>query len=173
MSCSAVFFKPLFRCSFWNQEHISLPGTFLHLLRSLEISHVSCTIITNTKGKKREKIWYIFVHISFYIKKRKERKGKKHAPAANRTRVCTVAGYYSTTRPLVLFLSVVGYNFKIVLTSSSSQFPLSDLSVADWIAWGVSVLRWLHSFDDQVWMNKLELSAVICELYKFVVCTTL
>jgi hypothetical protein len=25
-----------------------------------------------------------------------------HAPAGNRTRVCTVAGYYSTTRPLVL-----------------------------------------------------------------------
>ncbi|KAK6290704.1 hypothetical protein POUND7_002245 [Theobroma cacao] len=24
------------------------------------------------------------------------------APAGNRTRVCTVAGYYSTTRPLVL-----------------------------------------------------------------------
>ncbi|CAJ1961896.1 unnamed protein product [Sphenostylis stenocarpa] len=27
---------------------------------------------------------------------------KKTAPAGNRTRVCTVAGYYSTTRPLVL-----------------------------------------------------------------------
>ena len=27
---------------------------------------------------------------------------KNHAPAGNRTRVCTVAGYYSTTRPLVL-----------------------------------------------------------------------
>jgi hypothetical protein len=26
----------------------------------------------------------------------------KYAPAGNRTRVCTVAGYYSTTRPLVL-----------------------------------------------------------------------
>ena len=25
-----------------------------------------------------------------------------NAPAGNRTRVCTVAGYYSTTRPLVL-----------------------------------------------------------------------
>ncbi|CAG7880360.1 unnamed protein product [Brassica rapa] len=25
-----------------------------------------------------------------------------YAPAGNRTRVCTVAGYYSTTRPLVL-----------------------------------------------------------------------
>ena len=30
-------------------------------------------------------------------------KSKKYvAPAGNRTRVCTVAGYYSTTRPLVL-----------------------------------------------------------------------
>ena len=27
------------------------------------------------------------------------------APAGNRTRVCTVAGYYSTTRPLVLVVS--------------------------------------------------------------------
>ena len=27
---------------------------------------------------------------------------KINAPAGNRTRVCTVAGYYSTTRPLVL-----------------------------------------------------------------------
>ncbi|KAJ0018372.1 hypothetical protein Pint_10216 [Pistacia integerrima] len=26
----------------------------------------------------------------------------QYAPAGNRTRVCTVAGYYSTTRPLVL-----------------------------------------------------------------------
>ncbi|KAF8116269.1 hypothetical protein N665_0020s0120 [Sinapis alba] len=26
----------------------------------------------------------------------------QNAPAGNRTRVCTVAGYYSTTRPLVL-----------------------------------------------------------------------
>ncbi|CAN0901722.1 hypothetical protein LINGRAHAP2_LOCUS21577 [Linum grandiflorum] len=29
-----------------------------------------------------------------------------HAPAGNRTRVCTVAGYYSTTRPLVLLLVI-------------------------------------------------------------------
>jgi hypothetical protein len=31
-----------------------------------------------------------------------EQKKNKLAPAGNRTRVCTVAGYYSTTRPLVL-----------------------------------------------------------------------
>jgi hypothetical protein len=30
----------------------------------------------------------------------------KNAPAGNRTRVCTVAGYYSTTRPLVLLVMV-------------------------------------------------------------------
>ena len=30
---------------------------------------------------------------------------KKFAPTGNRTRVCTVAGYYSTTRPSVLFCS--------------------------------------------------------------------
>ena len=30
-------------------------------------------------------------------------KQRKSAPAGNRTRVCTVAGYYSTTRPLVLY----------------------------------------------------------------------
>ena len=29
------------------------------------------------------------------------------APAGNRTRVCTVAGYYSTTRPLVLLLTCI------------------------------------------------------------------
>ena len=35
------------------------------------------------------------------------KKDKKYnAPAGNRTRVCTVAGYYSTTRPLVLDDSV-------------------------------------------------------------------
>ncbi|KAF9675720.1 hypothetical protein SADUNF_Sadunf09G0061900 [Salix dunnii] len=33
---------------------------------------------------------------------RKRSEGKMYAPAGNRTRVCTVAGYYSTTRPLVL-----------------------------------------------------------------------
>ncbi|CAL9059248.1 unnamed protein product, partial [Musa banksii] len=32
---------------------------------------------------------------------------KLNAPAGNRTRVCTVAGYYSTTRPLVLCLAWV------------------------------------------------------------------
>ncbi|KAL8192367.1 hypothetical protein R6Q57_027552 [Mikania cordata] len=32
------------------------------------------------------------------------------APAGNRTRVCTVAGYYSTTRPLVLSLCDKSYN---------------------------------------------------------------
>ena len=31
------------------------------------------------------------------------KKKKANAPAGNRTRVCTVAGYYSTTRPLVRF----------------------------------------------------------------------
>jgi hypothetical protein len=36
---------------------------------------------------------------SFISKKRRE---ELNAPAGNRTRVCTVAGYYSTTRPLVL-----------------------------------------------------------------------
>ena len=30
-------------------------------------------------------------------------KNKKIAPAVNETRVCIMAGYYSTTRPLVLF----------------------------------------------------------------------
>ncbi|KAJ0053587.1 hypothetical protein Pint_01765 [Pistacia integerrima] len=37
------------------------------------------------------------------MKFRKEKK-MANAPAGNRTRVCTVAGYYSTTRPLVLFV---------------------------------------------------------------------
>ncbi|KAJ0097837.1 hypothetical protein Patl1_28984 [Pistacia atlantica] len=35
------------------------------------------------------------------------KKLKRAAPAGNRTRVCTVAGYYSTTRPLVLACSKV------------------------------------------------------------------
>lgn len=35
---------------------------------------------------------------------KKTKNGKReNAPAGNRTRVCTVAGYYSTTRPLVPF----------------------------------------------------------------------
>ena len=33
---------------------------------------------------------------------------RKNAPAGNRTRVCTVAGYYSTTRPLVLLAADFG-----------------------------------------------------------------
>jgi hypothetical protein len=36
------------------------------------------------------------------IEKFKVFEKKENAPAGNRTRVCTVAGYYSTTRPLVL-----------------------------------------------------------------------
>ncbi|KAK2970157.1 hypothetical protein RJ640_019625, partial [Escallonia rubra] len=35
------------------------------------------------------------------------KKLKRSAPAGNRTRVCTVAGYYSTTRPLVLLVLVL------------------------------------------------------------------
>ena len=45
-------------------------------------------------------------------KKKNFGKQKKYfAPAGNRTRVCTVAGYYSTTRPLVLVevLAVINY----------------------------------------------------------------
>ena len=34
----------------------------------------------------------------------KPKKNKRFAPAGNRTRVCTVAGYYSTTRPSNLCL---------------------------------------------------------------------
>lgn len=34
-------------------------------------------------------------------------KNKYYAPAGNRTRVCTVAGYYSTTRPLVLIALIL------------------------------------------------------------------
>ncbi|OMP01399.1 hypothetical protein COLO4_11909 [Corchorus olitorius] len=36
-----------------------------------------------------------------------------NAPAGNRTRVCTVAGYYSTTRPLVLVVIISQNVFKI------------------------------------------------------------
>ena len=44
--------------------------------------------------KKRNSEVLLFPHTS-------RRKKQKFAPAGNRTRVCTVAGYYSTTRPLV------------------------------------------------------------------------
>jgi hypothetical protein len=37
-------------------------------------------------------------------KKGKNETEKRNAPVGDRTRVCTVAGYYSTTRPLVLCL---------------------------------------------------------------------
>ncbi|KAK7349555.1 hypothetical protein VNO77_07006 [Canavalia gladiata] len=36
--------------------------------------------------------------------------GSSFAPAGNRTRVCTVAGYYSTTRPLVLHANKLRIN---------------------------------------------------------------
>ena len=39
-------------------------------------------------------------HTCFSVR---EPKPKRFAPTGNRTRVCTVAGYYSTTRPSVLF----------------------------------------------------------------------
>ena len=35
----------------------------------------------------------------------------RDAPAENRTRVCTVAGYYSTTRPLVLLNLVISITY--------------------------------------------------------------
>ena len=44
-------------------------------------------------------------------RKTKLNQKQNNAPAGNRTRVCTVAGYYSTTRPLVLFF----YNFKLTV----------------------------------------------------------
>jgi hypothetical protein len=40
--------------------------------------------------------------ITLQFKKWSRNQTKMSAPAGNRTRVCTVAGYYSTTRPLVL-----------------------------------------------------------------------
>jgi hypothetical protein len=43
---------------------------------------------------------------------RLKKKKKANAPAGNRTRVCTVAGYYSTTRPLVL-LDVMLWSYNI------------------------------------------------------------
>jgi hypothetical protein len=39
---------------------------------------------------------------------------KKSAPAGNRTRVCTVAGYYSTTRPPVPYSVVSTIEMKIL-----------------------------------------------------------
>ena len=49
------------------------------------------------EGKKKKTVKLV------QWKTKKERmKKRKFAPAGNRTRVCTVAGYYSTTRPLVL-----------------------------------------------------------------------
>jgi hypothetical protein len=42
------------------------------------------------EGKKRER----------ERERERVREKRKNAPAGNRTRVCTVAGYYSTTRPL-------------------------------------------------------------------------
>jgi hypothetical protein len=41
---------------------------------------------------------------------------KTVAPAGNRTRVCTVAGYYSTTRPLVLLtISIIDFLMTVLL----------------------------------------------------------
>jgi hypothetical protein len=42
-------------------------------------------------------------------------KNLKIAPAGNRTRVCTVAGYYSTTRPLVL--CVIAFKYVLIMHS--------------------------------------------------------
>ena len=39
----------------------------------------------------------------------------ENAPAGNRTQVCTVAGYYSTTRPLVLVIINLGSKSYLVV----------------------------------------------------------
>jgi hypothetical protein len=43
-----------------------------------------------------------FLCIYCFPEKKSQKEIKTNAPVGNRTRVCTVAGYYSTTRPLVL-----------------------------------------------------------------------
>ena len=49
-------------------------------------------------------IYFSCIFIFFCARKQSENQDrKKFAPTGNRTRVCTVAGYYSTTRPSVLF----------------------------------------------------------------------
>ena len=57
------------------------------------------------------------------------------APAGNRTRVCTVAGYYSTTRPLVpsvrvaesqYFLKQINDSRICVLDSSPAKYKNSS-----------------------------------------------
>ncbi|XVE65039.1 hypothetical protein DITRI_Ditri07aG0150000 [Diplodiscus trichospermus] len=50
------------------------------------------------KGRGEEKKTYELEPPRQEVKKMEK---KIHAPARNQTRVCTVAGYYSTTRPLV------------------------------------------------------------------------
>jgi len=58
------------------------------------------------------------------------------APAGNRTRVCTVAGYYSTTRPLVLFVvkqdQVIKNTIKIPLPLTHSGSKRSPLARCNW-----------------------------------------
>ena len=53
---------------------------------------------------------FIFLAFLFFLRAQtvREPKPKRFAPTGNRTRVCTVAGYYSTTRPSVLLL--IGYS---------------------------------------------------------------
>jgi hypothetical protein len=54
-------------------------------------------------------------------------KQKKDAPAGNRTRVCTVAGYYSTTRPLVLLYEIFVFLFKRTYVGKDEQ-PFRSLA---------------------------------------------
>ncbi|KAG6488548.1 hypothetical protein ZIOFF_049791 [Zingiber officinale] len=58
--------------------------------------------------------------------KNKNQNKVEDAPAGNRTRVCTVAGYYSTTRPLV---QVGRYGEKLT-SGSASNASTSNFAVA-------------------------------------------
>ena len=49
------------------------------------------------------------------------------APAGNRTRVCTVAGYYSTTRPLVLVdVGIHWFHYLTLVPSLRPNFTLQS-----------------------------------------------
>jgi hypothetical protein len=95
-----------------------------------------CGFSVNGWASKAKVKWYITWYNGCMIHKTAKnwRVEKKYAPAGNRTRVCTVAGYYSTTRPLVpLMLKLCTYliSFESTIKHRSNILITHLFSVPD------------------------------------------
>ena len=104
------FFKNIYNYNF--TKHLIIFFKLLILFKKKTIKKTTKVF----EAKKKNKRMFCWAQVDFisseesvvgdrpyhHVKPKSLHSSTRGAPAGNRTRVCTVAGYYSTTRPLVL-----------------------------------------------------------------------